>query len=273
MGHDMSVHAPPEALPAVLVLSAAVGAYLLLAHRARRRNPALGWNRWRTASFLSGAVLLAVALSPSPASPAHVDFRAHMVQHLLIGMYAPLALVLAAPVTLLLRTLPAPRARRLTGVLRSAPVRFLARPEVALTLSVGSLVPLYFTPLYDAIAGVPAAHWLLHAHFFLSGCLFAHAIAGPDPAPARPGVRARLVCLGVAVAVHAVVSQLMYGGFRVHIHAPIDQVRAGAEIMYYGGDCAELLLAAALVTTWRPDRRRPAAPRGVAEAEAVPTRV
>ncbi|MEU0040726.1 cytochrome c oxidase assembly protein, partial [Streptomyces sp. NPDC006333] len=39
------------------------------------------------------------------------------------------------------------------------------------------------------------------------------------------------------------------------IHAPIDQVQAGAEIMYYGGDIAELLLAAALVTTWHPAPR------------------
>lgn len=103
-----------------------------------------------------------------------------------------------------------------------------------------------------------AAHWLLHAHFLLSGCLFAHVIAGPDPAPARPGVRARLVCLGVAIAAHAVISQLLYGGFWIDVHAPIHQVQGGAEIMYYGGDIAELLLAAALVTTWRPELRRAA---------------
>ncbi len=52
---------------------------------------------------------------------------------------------------------------------------------------------------------------------------------------------------------------MMYGGFWADIHAPVPQVRAGAEIMYYGGDIAELLLAAALVTTWRPEPRRPAA--------------
>lgn len=98
----------------------------------------------------------------------------------------------------------------------------------------------------------------MHAHFLLSGCLFAYVIAGPDPAPTRPGVRARLVYLGIAIAAHAVISQLMYGGFWVNIHAPIDQVQAGAEIMYYGGDIAELLLAAALVATWRPDHRRAA---------------
>ncbi|MBT3149812.1 cytochrome c oxidase assembly protein [Streptomyces sp. CHD11] len=247
-----------EWLPPALALLAAAGLYLLLVRRARHRNPALGWSRWRTGWFLCGVVLLGAALLPPVAPLAHADFRGHMAQHLLIGMYAPLALVLAAPVTLLLRTLPAARGRQLTAVLHSPPVRVIAHPAVALALSTGSLAVLYFTPLYNATAGSLAAHWLLHAHFLLSGCLFAYVIAGPDPAPSRPGVRARLVYLGVAIAVHAVVSQLMYGGFWADIHAPVHQVQGGAQIMYYGGDIAELLLAAALVATWRPEPRRTA---------------
>ncbi|MFF9215263.1 cytochrome c oxidase assembly protein [Streptomyces viridosporus] len=52
--------------------------------------------------------------------------------------------------------------------------------------STGTLGFLCFTPLHHAATAHPAGHWLLHARFLLSGCLFAHAIAGPDPAP-RPG--------------------------------------------------------------------------------------
>ncbi|MET9574822.1 cytochrome c oxidase assembly protein [Streptomyces massasporeus] len=262
MGHHLHEHGhatgggTPDWLPPALLLLAASGAYLLLVRRARRRNPVLGWSPWRTGFFLGGMLLLGVALLPPVAPFAHEDFRGHMVQHLLIGMYAPLALVLAAPVTLLLRTLPPPRGRHLTAVLHSPPARVIAHPAVGLALSTGGLAVLYFTPLYNAISDDPAGHWLLHAHFLLSGCLFAYAVAGPDPAPARPGVRARLVYLGVAIAAHAVISQLMYGGFRVDVHAPVDQVQGGAEIMYYGGDLAELLLAAALVATWRPEPRR-----------------
>ncbi|MEU0334419.1 cytochrome c oxidase assembly protein [Streptomyces sp. NPDC006193] len=246
-------------LPALALLVCAAG-YLLLARRVRRRNPVRGWSTWRTAAFGAGVVLLAVALLPPVAPLAHRDFRGHMAQHLLIGMYAPLALVLGAPVTLLLRALPAPRARRLSALLHSGPARLLAHPAVALLLSAGSLPLLYLTPLYGAVTAHPAGHWLLHAHFLLSGCLFAHSVAGPDPAPARPGVRARLVFLGCAIAVHAVVAQLMYGGFRVGVPAPVAEVRQGAEIMYYAGDIAELLLAAALVATWRPERRALAGP-------------
>lgn len=265
MHHDMSPHSGaggglPAVLPTLLVLLACAVGYACLARRARRRNPVQGWSAWRTAAWITGLVLPAAAVLPPVAPFAHRDFRGHMVQHMLLGMYAPLALILAAPVTLLLRTLPVRRARRVTAVLHSRPARLISHPAVALLLSTGSLAVLYFTPLYDSAMAHPAGHWLLHAHFLLSGCLFAHVIAGPDPAPARPGVRTRLVYLGCAIAVHAVVAQLMYGGFWVRVHAPVPEVRGGAEIMYYGGDIGELLLAAALVATWRPAPRTRRAP-------------
>ncbi|MFB9833525.1 cytochrome c oxidase assembly protein [Actinoallomurus acaciae] len=224
--------------------------YLLLTRHGVRP-----WSRWRTAAFLTGCVLLAAALLPPIAPFAHEDFRGHMLQHLLIGMYAPLALVSGAPITVLLRALPVHHARRLTHVLRSRYLRPVTHPVTALILSTGGLAVLYFTPAYNAVAARPDAHWLPHAHFLLSGCLFCWVIAGPDPAPARPGLTARLVVLGVAVAAHATIAQLMYGGFLIDVHGPITQVRGGAELMYYGGDIAELLLAAAAVTISRPARR------------------
>lgn len=242
-------------LPLAPVLLLA-GTYLLLAIRVRRRNPVQRWGRWRAGSFLTGCALLGVALLPPMSAFAHGDFQGHMAQHLLIGMYAPLCLVLGAPVTLLLRTLPAAQARRLTGLLRSRPVHMVGHPVSALVLSTGTLVVLYFTPLYNATMNRPDLHWLMHAHFLLSGLLFAYVIASPDPAPIQCSVPARLVTLGVAIATHATISQLMYGGFLIDVHAPINQVRGGAEIMYYGGDIAELLLAASLVATWRPSHHR-----------------
>ncbi|MEW2111291.1 cytochrome c oxidase assembly protein [Streptomyces albidoflavus] len=256
-------------LPAVFVVLLA-GGYVLLAARARRRNPQAGWSRWRTGWFLAGCALLAAGLLPPIAPWAHGDFRGHMLQHLLIGMYAPLGLVLGAPVTLLLRNLSAGKGRRLTGLVQSRPVHVLANPVTALMLSVGTLGLLYFTPLYNTMSANVGLHWLLHVHFLLAGCLFAYVIAGPGPAPARPSVPVRLVVLGVAIAPHAVISQLMYGGFGINIHAPVDQVQGGAQIMYYGGDIAELLLAVALVAAWRPQAATRRAPRPQRRPEARP---
>ncbi|MFE7779089.1 cytochrome c oxidase assembly protein [Streptomyces sp. NPDC057445] len=201
----------------MIVLLAA--GYLLLASRARSGNPRVGWSRWRTGLFLAGCALLAVAVLPPAAPFAHGDFRGHMLQHLLIGMYAPLALILGAPSTLLLRTLPAQHGRRMTRLVRSRPLQVVANPVTVLVLSVGTLGLLYCTPLFNATARQPVLHWLLHAHFLLAGCLFAWVIAGPGPAPARPSVPTRLVVLGTAIAAHAVIAQLLYGGFLINVHA------------------------------------------------------
>lgn len=79
------------ALALVALLAAA---YALAASRTPRP-----WSRWRTAAWLAGCSTVAVALLlPESGGP-----RTHMAQHLLLGMVAPIGLVLAAPITLLLR--------------------------------------------------------------------------------------------------------------------------------------------------------------------------
>ncbi|WP_250213257.1 cytochrome c oxidase assembly protein [Acrocarpospora catenulata] len=255
IGHDHHQQAGAEHDWAPLaVLAILACAYLWLA--ARRRAEPRGWNTWRTASFTGGLALLATALTGPVSTLATTDFRGHMLQHLLTGMLAPLALVLGTPLTLLLRSLPATHARRLTRLLRSRACHLAANPWTALTLSVGGMAALYCTPLYRYTSAIPATHHLVHAHFLLSGYLFAWAIAGADPAPRRPSVPARLTVLGVAIAAHATLAQLMYAGLAVDVPAPADQLRGAAELMYYGGDIAELLLALALITTWRPAHRR-----------------
>ncbi|KAB8196374.1 cytochrome c oxidase assembly protein [Nonomuraea phyllanthi] len=245
----MTAHHEGGLLPAALPVLAAAG-YVLAATLTRSR----GWSAWRAASFVAGCALVVLALTGPVAAQAAHDFRGHMLQHLLIGMLAPVALVLGAPVTLLLRTLPTAHARRLTALLRSRAFRALSAPSTALVLSAGGLVALYCTPLYELTMAGELPHHLVHLHFLLSGYLFAWVIAGPDPAPHRSPVPRRLVVLGVAIAVHSGLSQLMYAGVWVDVPVPGDERRGAAEIMYYGGDIAELLLALALVTTWRPSR-------------------
>ncbi|MBG0831845.1 cytochrome c oxidase assembly protein [Planomonospora sp. ID67723] len=248
-------HAGPGAWLPVAALAAVAGGYLLLA--ARRRRAGRAWSRRRSRSFLTGCALLAWATGPDLLPFAESDFRGHMLQHLLIGMLAPLALALAAPITLLLGTLPTSWGRRLGRALRSRPARLLAHPVTALLLTAGGLIALYATPLYALTATTPWAHHLVHVHFLAAGYLFAWVIAGVDPAPHPPSVPFRLVVLGAAITTHAVLSQLMYAGLFIDLPVPAEQRRGGAELMYYGGDIAELLLALALLATWRPRRPRP----------------
>lgn len=243
---------------------AATAVYVLLAWRQRAGGRT--WSGWRIAACVAGGGMLALALSPEALPFARGDFREHMLQHLLIGMLAPLALVLSAPMTLLLRSLGR-RGRQVLGrILRCGYVRLVTNPVVALALNLGGMAALYFTPLYGAMMRDPALHLLVHVHFLGAGYLFAWVIAGPDPAPHRPSVRFRLVLLGVAIAVHAALSQLLYAGAFVAVDVPEAARRGGAEIMYYGGDIAELLLAFALVGAWRPRRARREASRATSAA-------
>ncbi|ATQ29140.1 cytochrome c oxidase assembly protein [Rhodococcus ruber] len=165
---------------------------------------------------------------------------------------SPLGLVLGAPITLVLRSVSPARGRTIGRVLRSSPVHLVANPFVALALNVGGLAVLYFSPLYVATTRNELLHVLVHVHFLLAGCLFAWVVAGPDPAPRRPSVPVRLVVLGLAITAHAVIFQVMYAELFVQVPVPAAQLRGAGELMYYGGDIAELLLAVALLFTWRP---------------------
>ncbi|MEU8235035.1 cytochrome c oxidase assembly protein [Actinoplanes sp. NPDC048967] len=252
----MTGHAPGYGLP-LLVLLIALG-YEWQSLRIA------GWNAWRGAAFQTGAAVLTAGL----VLPVH-DFAGHALQHLLVAMVAPLALVLGAPVTLVLRTLPVRTARRLTRLLRSRPARAVAHPVAALLLTTGGLAILYLTPLYARTLTEPALHQLVTIHFILSGGLVAWVVAGADPAPHRPSVLARLVLLGVAIAAHATLSQLLYAGAYVQIPATVADRQAGATLMYYGGDVAELLLAFAVVQS-RTAARRISRSRLAASARVIP---
>lgn len=252
----MTAHPPAVGLPLLAVLTA-LGYEWQSLHAA-------GWSRWRGAAFMAGAA----ALVAGTAAPVH-HFTGHALQHLVVAMVAPLGLVLGAPVTLLLRTLPVPTARRLTRLLRSRAARAVAHPITALVLSTGGLVALYLTPLYARMLADPALHQAVTVHVILSGCLFAWVVAGADPAPHRPAVPVRLLLLGVAIAVHATLSQLLYAGAYVQVPAAVADRQAGATLMYYGGDVAELLLALAVVQS-RGVARRLAGPRTPVSREVVP---
>lgn len=217
------------ALAALIAVLFAAG-YLVAAARAGPR----GWSGWRVAAWLAGCLVLAVALAP--VLPWEGDPRHHMARHLLLGMVAPLGLVLAAPVTLLLRTAPV-RWRRVVGaVLRSRVVHVVGHPAVAAVLSVGGMYVALLLPL--------PAHPLLDLHYVLAGYLFAWSVAGPDPAPGRPGLATRVTVLVLAATAHGVLAKLRYA------EATSAADRDAALLMYYGGDVAELLLAVALFAAW-----------------------
>ena len=252
------------AVPLILIAAVALG-YVLFAHN-RGKEPR-GWSSWRTASFLTGCTLRALGLSPQTSPFLLGGLPTHMYQHLLIGMYAPIGLVLGAPITFLLRSVPRRQGKLIGRILRAGPTHLIVHPVTALALNLGGLAVQYFTPLFTAASNAPVLHHLVHLHFLAARYLFAWVISGPDPAPRRPSVPARLLILGVAIAGHAIISHLLYAGLFVQV--PASEFRQAGELMYYGGDPAELLLAFALVSTWRPQHRRQLAHPNQAQPSTV----
>ena len=232
-------------LPAIPVIWTLTGAaaYLWAQWTLRRRG--VRWPMSRALAFVTGTLVVALALVPASA-PGLNEFEAHMGQHILIGMFAPILFALSAPGTLLLRVTTGATRRRVVALLHSPVVRVLVHPVAATLVSLAGLIAVYFTPLYDLSAANPVIHELVHVHFFLSGCAVAWAFVGLDPHPRRPSFTTRLVASGVLIAGHGAVAKYLYAGYAQVTSESAEAVRQGAQLMYYGGEPFHLLLVGAM---------------------------
>jgi putative membrane protein len=253
-------HADPAALGVVapVVLGVAALAYLAAVLAVRRRGRS--WPGSRVALWLLG--LLAAAAAVTGPLPDRMDFASHMVGHVLLGMLAPLLLVSGTPVALALRALPVGGARRLSRVLRTAPVVVLTHPVVAALLSVGGLWVLYRTGLHEASMQDPGLELAVQAHVLVAGYLFTAALVGRDPAPHRPRLGGRAAVLVAAVAAHNVLAKALVADPPSGVSAT--DALAGGQVMYYLGAPVEVALFVLLGVEWaawdRRVRRRPAPP-------------
>ncbi len=240
-------------IPVVLLVLAALMYYYSV---VRICNSKSGWYGWRTLSFTAGIVMLIVAMLPSIMHWAHQDLRGHMVQHLLIGMYAPLFLVLGAPILLALKALPVSIARVMTYVLRSHLFYILSHPFTAFILNIGGMYLLYLTPLYIMSLNNPILHYGIHLHFLLAGYLFTWSLIGQEPVQVRVSFNMRVFMLFISIAFHAFLSKFMYA-YLYPLNSPhsSEQIEAASKLMYYWGDLSELLLTIALFAAWYRERK------------------
>jgi cytochrome c oxidase assembly factor CtaG len=174
--------------------------YWAMVRRVDRLHPSNPVPRFRLWAWLGGLAVIVLAL----ASPIeHYDttlFSVHMIQHLLLVMVAAPLLVLAAPVTLLLRfATPEARRRWLLPALHSRPLRVLARPVVAWVLFAAVMWFSHFSPLFDAALEDPLAHRFEHALFLGTALLFWWPVVGADPTPHRMSHPGRLLYLGLGM--------------------------------------------------------------------------
>lgn len=230
------------ALPPVLFFFFYLAAVIRSNHRYKK------WP-WRRTGLCLLSILCAAATMVGPlANRASTNFTAHMVGHVLIGMIAPLLLVLAAPITLLLRVLKIKHARYLTRVLKSRPMHILSDPITASVLNVGGLWLIYTAGLYEAMMQNVFLHGAVHIHVFLAGYLFTASIVSIDPTPHRRTFLYRSIVLVLALASHAILSKYIYINPPGTI--PKEQAETAGMIMYYAGDIVDFFLIFLLCLQW-----------------------
>ncbi len=230
------------------------------------------WPVGRTISFALGISAIDFATSGGLGVYAHFAFSWHMVSHMVLGMIAPIGIVLGAPITLALRTLPQSRDGQELGVrglliaaLHSRYARVITNPVVALAIFDGSLFALYFTSLFGGMMQSHQGHLFMSVHFILAGILFFHVIVGVDPNPKKVPHIVRIVILFAAMSIHAFfsvalmsASTLIDGGYFESLQRPwsldlLADQRAGGAIGWAMGEIPILIALVATFIQWMRD--------------------
>ena len=199
-----------DPLPWIGVVGAAA-LYLVAVRIVDRAHPANRVPRWRTAAWLAGVALFAVALVSAVDVYAGSLFSVHMVQHLLLALVAPPLLALGAPMTLALRA-ASPRVRRslLLPVLHSWPVRAVSWPPVGWVLFAVAMWATHFTPLFNAALENHALHSMEHLIFLVAGVLFWWPVIAADPLRWRLSPIGRMAYLAAQMPFNTAVGLAIY---------------------------------------------------------------
>ena len=221
---------PVQLVPVVLVA-------LLYARRVRTlRARGTAVPGWRVASFGVGVLLLVVALaSPIAWLGEERLFSFHMLQHVLLGDLAPLALLIGLTGPILRPVLA--YAHRL---------RVLAHPLVALPLWAVNLYVWHLPVLYEAAVRHEAVHAFEHACFFAGGTIMWLPVLETLPAPEWFGTGWKFGYIAAVRVVETILGNVfLWAGspfYRVYEDAPRqwgisplhDQGLAGAVMMIEG---------------------------------------
>ena len=233
------------------------------------------WPVGRTVAFALGISAVDFATSGGLGLYANFSFSYHMISHMVIGMIAPIGLVLGAPITLALRTLPQARNSQergirgsLIAVLHSKIGIVFTNPIVALVIFDGSLFALYFTDLFAMMMASHVGHLLMTLHFLAAGYLFFSVIIGVDPNPRKIPHLLRIVVLFAAMSIHAFFSvalmsttTLIDKGYYASLQIPwisdlLADQKLGGSIGWAMGEVPILLALIATFIQWMRDDSR-----------------
>lgn len=262
----------PDALM-IAILITLVALYVRGVSILKKRGDS--WPVGRTVAFAFGIAAIDFATSGGLGVYAKFLFEYHMIAHMTLGMIAPIGIVLGAPITLALRTLPIGRSSDERGVrgtlislLHAKPTGVLTNPVVVLAIFDGSLFVLYFTSLFGGMMQSHAGHFFMNIHFLLAGILFFHVIIGIDPNPRKVPHIVRIVILFAAMGIHAFfsvalmsTSSLLDQGYYAGLNSAwlpdlLADQHAGGSVGWAMGEIPILLALTATFIQWMRDDKR-----------------
>ena len=267
----ISLYDPDALMIGVLVTAVAlyIRGVIILTRRGDK------WPVGRTVAFALGISAIDYATSGGLGVYAKFSFEYHMIAHMLLGMVAPIGIVLGAPITLALRTLPQGRTSEERGVrgtlialLHSKPAAVFTNPISALALFDGSLFVLYMTPLFGNLMQSHLGHLVMSVHFLLAGILFFHVIIGIDPNPRKVPHIVRIVILFAAMSIHAFfavallsTTTMLDQGYFASLQTPwnldlLADQRAAGSVAWAMGEIPILLALVATFIQWMRDDSR-----------------
>ena len=228
------------------------------------------WPVGRTIAFAIGISAVDFATSGGLGVYSRFAFSNHMMSHMVLGMIAPIGIVLGAPITLALRTLPQARNKEEWGVrgafiaiLHSRLSRIYTNPVVALAIFDGSLFALYFTPLFGNLMQGHSGHFFMSLHFLLAGILFFQVLIGIDPMPNKIPHLVKIIIIFAAMSIHAFFSisvmsatTLLDNGFFALLERPwatdlLADQKLGGSIGWAMGEIPILLALLATFMQWQ----------------------
>ena len=131
----ISLYDPDALMIGVLVTAVAlyIRGVIILTRRGDK------WPVGRTVAFALGISAIDYATSGGLGVYAKFSFEYHMIAHMLLGMVAPIGIVLGAPITLALRTLPQGRTSEERGVRGTLIALLHSKPAAVFTNPVSAL--------------------------------------------------------------------------------------------------------------------------------------